>query len=76
MEDRQGVKHLTRAFNTETAEQLNAWLTGYEGQLKQMTDVSYDFFVHTLMLIFAETVEAQIEKKNRGMEDLPGAQPE
>ncbi|KAI0083552.1 hypothetical protein BDY19DRAFT_998461 [Irpex rosettiformis] len=68
--DRDGNSHLTRAFNTETAEQLNSWLTGYEAQLRQMSDISYDFFVHVLMMIFAETIEEQIESKRRRMEDL------
>ncbi|KAJ7768662.1 hypothetical protein DFH07DRAFT_1007962 [Mycena maculata] len=31
--DNNGWTHTTRAFNTETAEQLNAWLNGYEAQL-------------------------------------------
>ncbi|KAJ7348439.1 hypothetical protein DFH08DRAFT_808179 [Mycena albidolilacea] len=31
--DDNGRTHTTRAFNTETAEQLNAWLNGYEAQL-------------------------------------------
>ncbi|KAI0785378.1 hypothetical protein BC629DRAFT_1735458 [Irpex lacteus] len=68
--DRNGNSHLTRAFNTETAEQLNAWLTGYEAQLRQMTDTSYDFFIHILMMVFAETIAGQIVAKGRGMDAL------
>ncbi|KAJ6453302.1 hypothetical protein C8R47DRAFT_1083461 [Mycena vitilis] len=34
-EDGNGVVHQTRAFNTETAEQLNSWLNGFEAQLRQ-----------------------------------------
>ncbi|KAI0698487.1 hypothetical protein BC835DRAFT_1228951, partial [Cytidiella melzeri] len=68
-EDANGQKHLTRAFNTETAEQLNSWLTSYEAQLRQMTDVSYDFFVHVLMLLFAERIEQRIVTKGRGLAD-------
>ncbi len=68
--DRDGSVHLTRAFNTETAEQLNSWLTGYEAQLRQMSDVSYDFFVHVLMMVFAETIEERIEAKTRSLDDL------
>ncbi|KAJ7491662.1 hypothetical protein B0H11DRAFT_1664500, partial [Mycena galericulata] len=45
-EDANGYKHQTRAFNTETAEQLNSWLTGFESQLLQMSDMNYDFFLH------------------------------
>ena len=67
--DNDGTRHLTRAFNTETAEQLNSWLTSYEAQLRQMTDISYDFFVHVLMLLFAERIERYITLKGRELED-------
>ncbi|KAJ7669426.1 hypothetical protein DFH06DRAFT_183659 [Mycena polygramma] len=55
--DDNGRQHTTRAFNTETAEQLNAWLNGYEAQLRQMSDTNYDFCVHVLMLLYKEKVE-------------------
>ncbi|KAJ7810733.1 hypothetical protein B0H13DRAFT_1667304, partial [Mycena leptocephala] len=42
-EDANSVRHQTRAFNTETAEQLNSWLNGFESQLRQMSDMNYDF---------------------------------
>ncbi|KAJ7069897.1 hypothetical protein C8F01DRAFT_1246066 [Mycena amicta] len=64
-EDDNGVKHQTRAFNTETAEQLNSWLNGFESQLRQMTDVNYDFYVHVLMLVYSEIVAKRIESKGR-----------
>ncbi|KAF7288632.1 hypothetical protein HMN09_01369100 [Mycena chlorophos] len=66
-QDENGTTHKTRAFNTETAEQFNSWLNGFESQLQQMTDVNYDFCVHVLMLLYAERVEKQVEKKNRGL---------
>ncbi|KAF7358344.1 hypothetical protein MVEN_00884000 [Mycena venus] len=62
-EDDNGQVHQTRAFNTETAEQLNSWLNGFESQLRQMSDVNYDFFIHVLMLIYAETMEKRIQLK-------------
>ncbi|KAJ7467654.1 hypothetical protein FB451DRAFT_1040288, partial [Mycena latifolia] len=31
-EDDKDAIHQTRAFNTETAEQLNSWLSGFESQ--------------------------------------------
>ncbi|KAJ6626086.1 hypothetical protein B0H10DRAFT_2161625 [Mycena sp. CBHHK59/15] len=39
------VEEDTHAFNTETAEQLNLWLNGFESQLRQMSDVNYDLFI-------------------------------
>ncbi|KAJ6479635.1 hypothetical protein C8R45DRAFT_1054414 [Mycena sanguinolenta] len=63
--DERGVIHQTRAFNTETAEQLNSWLNGFESQLQQMTDVNFDFFVHVLMLIYGEMVEKKIRSKGK-----------
>lgn len=68
-QDANGEKHLTRAFNTETAEQFNSWLTSYESQMRQMSDVSYDFFMHVLMMLFAERLERQIVRGRRGLED-------
>ncbi|KAJ7982836.1 hypothetical protein DFH06DRAFT_1466836 [Mycena polygramma] len=67
--DDNGTTHQTRAFNTETAEQLNSWLNGFESQLRQMTDVNFDFFVHVLMLIYGERVENQVVTKNRELSE-------
>jgi len=55
--DDAGAAHTTHAFNTETAEQLNSWLDGFESQLQQMSATNYDFFIHVLMLVYKETVE-------------------
>ncbi|KAJ7836766.1 hypothetical protein B0H14DRAFT_3870690 [Mycena olivaceomarginata] len=68
-EDANGTKHQTRAFNTETAEQLNSWLNGFESQLRQMSDVNYDFFIHVLMMIYAERVKKQVDTKDLGLSD-------
>lgn len=67
--DANGNSHQTRAFNTETAEQLNAWLSGYEAALRQMTDVNFDIFVHVLMMLFSEEMERKIAKKERELDD-------
>lgn len=61
--DANGTTHQTRAFNTETAEQFNAWLSGYEAPLRQMTNINFDFFVHVLFLLFTEQIEKRIKKK-------------
>ncbi|KAJ7815841.1 hypothetical protein B0H13DRAFT_1663817, partial [Mycena leptocephala] len=60
--------HTTRAFNTETAEQLNSWLNGYEAQLRQMSNINYDFSVHVLMLLYKELVDKRVEKEE-GLND-------
>ncbi|KAJ6521730.1 hypothetical protein B0H19DRAFT_973852 [Mycena capillaripes] len=67
--DDNGRTHTTRAFNTQTAEQLNAWLNGYEAQLRQMSDINYDFSVHVLMLLYKELVDRRVEKKNEGLSE-------
>ncbi|KAJ7725665.1 hypothetical protein DFH07DRAFT_871769 [Mycena maculata] len=67
--DENGVAHQTRAFNTETAEQLNSWISGYESQFRQMTDVNYDFYIHVLMMIYGEMVEKRVVLKNRELTD-------
>jgi hypothetical protein len=63
------VAHQTRAFNTETAEQLNSWLSGFESQLRQMSSVNYDFFVHVLMLIYSEMVAGRMESKGLELDE-------
>ncbi|KAJ7768812.1 hypothetical protein B0H16DRAFT_1780830, partial [Mycena metata] len=63
--DENGVPHQTRAFNTETAEQLNSWLNGFESQLRQMTDANYDFYIHVLMMLYGEKVEKRVAAKSR-----------
>ncbi|KAJ7575522.1 hypothetical protein C8J56DRAFT_801342, partial [Mycena floridula] len=69
IEDINGVKHTSRAFNTETAEQFNVWLDGFEAQLQQMTDVNYDFVVHCLMLLYTEITEKKIRVKKQELDD-------
>ncbi|KAJ7778448.1 hypothetical protein B0H16DRAFT_1300737 [Mycena metata] len=65
VQDNNGVTHQTRAFNTETAEQLNSWLNGFESQLRQMTEVNYDFFIHVLMMVYGENVEKRVMEKKK-----------
>lgn len=66
-EDDHGEQHQVRAFNMETAEQFNAWLDGFEAQMRQMTDVNYDFFVHVLFLVYKELVEKRQQKSGAGL---------
>ncbi|KAK6992122.1 hypothetical protein R3P38DRAFT_2571001, partial [Favolaschia claudopus] len=68
-QDANGNHHPTRAYNTETAEQLNSWLSGFEPQLRQMSDVNYDFFIHAVMMLYGERVDARILKKGRELSD-------
>ncbi|KAJ6505036.1 hypothetical protein C8R45DRAFT_1060321 [Mycena sanguinolenta] len=68
-QDANGVQHQTRAFNTETAEQLNSWLNGFESQLRHMSDVNDDFFVHVLMMIYAERVEKKVTQRQLELSD-------
>ncbi|KAF7352248.1 hypothetical protein MVEN_01188200 [Mycena venus] len=67
--DDTGRTHTTRAFNRETAEQLDAWLNGYEAQLRQMSNINYDFSVHVLMLLYKELVDRRVEKKDEGLSE-------
>ena len=74
--DDNGVKHVSRSWNTETAEQFNAWLNGFESQMRPMTDVNYDIFVHVLFLVYSEQVQARILKKGLDLSDEFWAQAE
>lgn len=67
--DIHGQPHSTRAFNTETAEHFNAWLTGFETQLSQMSQVNFDFFLHSLFLLFKDDVEKRISKRRQELGD-------
>ncbi|KAJ3831789.1 hypothetical protein F5878DRAFT_549107 [Lentinula raphanica] len=69
VEDRNGDHHIARAFNLETAEQLNAWLNGYEAQLRQMTDVMFDFHLHVLLMLYTESTVDSIKRKEKELDD-------
>ncbi|KAJ6535275.1 hypothetical protein DFH09DRAFT_1284049 [Mycena vulgaris] len=49
------------------AEQLNSWLNGFESQLRQMSEVNYDCFIHAVMMIYTERVEQRVQKKDLGL---------
>ncbi|KAJ7708271.1 hypothetical protein B0H17DRAFT_1156060 [Mycena rosella] len=67
--DDSGRTHTTRAFNTETAEQLNAWMGGFEAQLRQISATNYDFCVHVIMLLYKEKVDRRVIEKDTGLSD-------
>jgi hypothetical protein len=70
--DAQGYVHSIHAFNTETAEQFNSWMDGYEAQLCQMTDVNVDFFIHSVLHLYKEVLEGKMADKSHlfGEDDL------
>ena len=68
-QDDTGRTHQTRAFNTETAEQLNAWLNAYEAPLRNMTDINFDIFMHVLLLLFTEKTQVSIAKRERDLDE-------
>lgn len=41
--------HYQNAFNTESAEQLNAWFGRYATQLEHMNAVKHDFLIHVML---------------------------
>lgn len=59
--DREGNTHTIRAYNTETAEQLNSWLSGFEAAMRQMTDWNFDFFMHVLMYLYMKSAVARTD---------------
>jgi hypothetical protein len=67
--DDDGNVHTTRAFNTETAEQFNSWLEGFEAQVRQMTDVTYDFYIHVLMMVYKDMVDEKIERLELSLDE-------
>lgn len=58
--ERNGIVYTVRAFNTETAEQFNSWLDGFQSQLSQMTDYNFDFFLTAMLHLHAEVLEKKL----------------
>ena len=58
--DEKGVVHDVREFNTQTCEQLNAWLGGFESILKWMTSKNFNWFIHVMMLYHVKHVLAKL----------------
>ncbi|KIJ27735.1 hypothetical protein M422DRAFT_190612 [Sphaerobolus stellatus SS14] len=66
-EGQDGIKHLSRAFNTETAEQFNSWMDGYDAQMRQMAKQTFAFYSHCTLLLYKEEVEERITKEEKWM---------
>ena len=57
--DRNGVVHDVREFNTQTCEQLNAWLGGFVSILKWMTSKNFNWFLHVMLFYHVKHVLAK-----------------
>ena len=57
--DKNGVVHDVREFNTQTCEQLNAWLGGFESILKRMTSKNFNWFMHAMLFYHVKHVLAK-----------------
>ena len=57
--DKNGVVHDVREFNTQTCEQLNAWLGGFETILKRMTSKNFNWFLHVMLFYHVKHVLAK-----------------
>jgi len=49
VQDGNNPPRLQRAFNTEAAEQLNAWFGGYASQLRHLHPANHDFLVQIML---------------------------
>ncbi|KAJ7731336.1 hypothetical protein DFH07DRAFT_968832 [Mycena maculata] len=47
----------------------NSWISGYESQIRQMSDVNYDFYIYVLMMIYGEMVEKRVVLKYQELTD-------
>jgi hypothetical protein len=52
----EGEQYYKCAFNTQACEQLNAWLSGFEGILKRLTSGNFNWFLHTMLLYHTKQV--------------------
>jgi hypothetical protein len=50
IQDGNNPPRLQRAFNTEAAEQLNAWFGGYASQLSHLHPANHDFLVQIMLM--------------------------
>ena len=48
-------------FNTQTCEQLNGWLGGFESILKRMTQTNFNWFLHVMLFYYTQQV---LDKQN------------
>lgn len=53
------------AFNTEAAEQLNAWVDGYKGALNRMTDYNFVFVLYCVLFLYTEDWKYRRAEKER-----------
>jgi hypothetical protein len=58
--DKNGVVHDVREFNTQTCEQLNAWLGDFETILKRMTSKNFNWFMHVMLFYHVKHVLAKL----------------
>lgn len=60
VEDENGDKHSSQAFKTEIAEQMNARLDRFKSLLSQMSNVSFNFYMHVLLMLYNERIKRRI----------------
>ena len=53
------VVHDVQEFNTQTCEQLSAWLGGFESILKWMTSKNFNWFLHVMLFYHVKHVLAK-----------------
>jgi hypothetical protein len=72
--DRLGHPHYKCAFNTQTSEQLNAWIGGFGSIVNRMTVGNFDWFIHVMFFLHTLIViEKQAEKRMRsGVDAVEG----
>jgi len=61
--DQNGNVQYYREFNTETCEQLKAWLGGFESILKRMTIQNFNWFLPVMLFYYSKHVLSRIAKK-------------
>ena len=61
--DKKGKPYYKRAFNTQTCEQLNSWLGGFESILKCMRPEIFNWFLHTMLFYHTRHVLEKMEQK-------------
>ncbi|KAF9470520.1 hypothetical protein BDN70DRAFT_909513 [Pholiota conissans] len=70
--DENGVEHEVWEFNTESCEQLNSFMGGFNSILKRMVAKNFKWFLHTMLVFYAKCVLARIKEKERKQREAEG----
>ncbi|EJD32880.1 hypothetical protein AURDEDRAFT_77400 [Auricularia subglabra TFB-10046 SS5] len=64
-----GLTYHKRAYNSQAAEQLNAWIAGYQPILNRMTVANFMWYVLVLLFLHCRTVDSRARERDERMNE-------